>query len=162
MFNSNYYGYGYPQSYQQSVYNQNSNNSNVPQQVQTIQNTQPIIQNQNVNWVRVSGIDEVKGHIVMPNQTVWFLDNNENIFYVKSADNLGTTTLKTYSFTEISDKINSKTLSPQTDINPSEYVRKDDIDDLIANKFLQLMDEYTNNKKSIEKENKQPKGGKNE
>ena len=44
---------------------------------------------QNVDWIRVSGIDGAKNQIVQPGQTVWMMDNNEPYFYVKSADNVG-------------------------------------------------------------------------
>ena len=36
---------------------------------------------QNVDWIRVSGIDGAKNQIVQPGQTVWMMDNNEPYFY---------------------------------------------------------------------------------
>lgn len=127
MYNSNYFqptysnmGYQQYQNYQQAYQPQNN------------------IRQSNVNWVQVNGIEGAKNHIVQPNTTIWLMDNNEQVFYVKTADNLGTTTLKIYQFTEISDKINSKPFSGQTDIDLSMYVKKSEIDDLIANKISQI------------------------
>lgn len=132
MYNSNYFQpYYYSQNYQPT----NQLNQNLYQQQTQQQNN---FQNTNVNWVQVNGIEGAKSHIVQPNTTIWLMDNNEPVFYVKSADNLGTTTLKSYKFTEISDKIDSKTFSAQRDIDLSMYVKKSEIDDLIANKISQI------------------------
>lgn len=82
---------------------------------------------QNVNWIPVSGYQGAKDHIVQPNTTAWMMDNNEPVFYVKSADNLGTTTFKAYRFEEISEP--GQTVSvPQLDM--SKYVQRDEFEDL--------------------------------
>lgn len=130
MYNQNFYQPTYS-SYGFQTSGQNSYQNNFQQQNNNLNQS-------NVNWVQVNGIEGAKAHIVQPNATIWLMDNNEPVFYVKKADNLGTTTLKAYKFTEISDKINSNAFSPQSDINLSMYVRKDEIDDLIANKISQL------------------------
>lgn len=82
---------------------------------------------QNVNWIPVSGYQGAKDHIVQPNTTAWMMDNNEPVFYVKSADNLGTTTFKAYRFEEIVDP--GQTVStPQIDM--SKYVQRDEFESL--------------------------------
>lgn len=84
---------------------------------------------QNVNWIPVSGYQGAKDHIVQPNTTAWMMDNNEPVFYVKSADNLGTTTFKAYRFEEISEP--GQTVSaPQIDM--SQYVHRDEFESLKA------------------------------
>ena len=84
---------------------------------------------QNVNWIPVSGYQGAKDHIVQPNTTAWMMDNNEPVFYVKSADNLGTTTFKAYRFEEISEP--GQTVStPQIDM--SKYVQRDEFESLKA------------------------------
>lgn len=56
---------------------------------------------QNVSWIPVNGVQGAKDHIVQPGQTVWMMDNNAPVFYVKSADNMGTSSFKAYRFEEI-------------------------------------------------------------
>lgn len=55
----------------------------------------------NADFIPVSNIQQVREHIVQPNQMLYFMNNNVPEFYIKSADNFGTTQLKAYSFTEI-------------------------------------------------------------
>lgn len=55
----------------------------------------------NAEWIQVNGIQQVRDHIVQPNQQLWFMDNNTPTIYVKTADNFGTTQLKMYRIEEI-------------------------------------------------------------
>lgn len=57
----------------------------------------------NCEWIYVNGLSGVREHIVQPNQTLYFLDNNNPIFYKKVADNFGTAQIKAYRFTEITE-----------------------------------------------------------
>lgn len=82
---------------------------------------------QNVNWIPVSGYQGAKDHIVQPNTTAWMMDNNEPVFYVKSADNLGTTTFKAYRFEEIAEP-GQPMQTPQIDM--SKYVQRDEFESL--------------------------------
>lgn len=82
---------------------------------------------QNVNWIPVSGYQGAKDHIVQPNTTAWMMDNNEPVFYVKSADNLGTTTFKAYRFEEIAEP-GQPMQTPQIDM--SKYVQREEFDSL--------------------------------
>lgn len=95
--------------------------------------------NENMKWVAVNGIEGAKSHIVQPNSTCWMLDNNESKFYVKSADAYGVTTLKAFEFTEITNKNDFKEVSKESNINLSEYIKKSEIDEIIANKIQQIM-----------------------
>lgn len=55
----------------------------------------------NAEWIFVNGIQQVREHIVQPNQTLYFMDNNSPAIYCKTADNFGTTQLKAYRLEEI-------------------------------------------------------------
>jgi hypothetical protein len=82
---------------------------------------------QNVNWIYVTGAQDARDHIVQPNQTAWMMDNNEQKFYLKNADALGTTSFKAYRFEEITD---GQTAAPQ--IDPTMYVSRAEFDELKA------------------------------
>jgi hypothetical protein len=56
---------------------------------------------QNVNWIPVGGYDDVRGIMVQPGVTVWAMDNNEPIFYVKTADQMGVCTIDAYRYERI-------------------------------------------------------------
>ena len=56
---------------------------------------------QNVNWIPVGGYDDVRGIMVQPGATVWAMDNNEPIFYVKTADQMGVCTIDAYRYERI-------------------------------------------------------------
>lgn len=55
----------------------------------------------NAEFIPVSSVQQVREHIVQPGQTLYFMNNNVTEFYVKTADNFGTTQLKAFSFAEI-------------------------------------------------------------
>lgn len=69
----------------------------------------------NADFIYVNGINQVREHIVQPNQSLYFMDNNAPIFYIKIADSFGTTQLKSYRFEEINpdseEKIAENTIS---------------------------------------------------
>lgn len=83
----------------------------------------------NVNWIRVSDIESAKSQVVQPNTTIWLMNTNEPVFYVKSADSLGVGTLKAYKFEEI--PLDSKEVQ-------REFVTKEEIDNIIENKINEL------------------------
>lgn len=66
-------------------------------------------QKTNCQWIPVNGISQVQDHIVQPNQQLYFLDNNNPIFYVKSADGFGTAKTEAYRFEKINDEPEIKT-----------------------------------------------------
>jgi hypothetical protein len=98
------------------------------QQFQQNYMPQPQIQPMpNVTWIPVSGLQGAKEHIVQPNSTAWLMDNNETVFYVKSSDALGVTTLKAYRFQEIGlDSTNAQ----QSQINLDQFVQREEFDRL--------------------------------
>lgn len=124
----NQYFQPYPPQYQ--PYGMTSQDRLLQMQQQMNNQMQAPIQQpttQNVNWIPVSGYQGAKDHIVQPNTTAWMMDNNEPVFYVKSADNLGTTTFKAYRFEEISEP-GQPMQTPQIDM--SKYVQRDEFESL--------------------------------
>lgn len=91
---------------------------------------------QNVDWIRVSGIDGAKNQIVQPGQTVWMMDNNEPYFYVKSADNVGSCTFRIFQFAEVQEVAPEQPEQPQIDL--SQYVQRGEFEKLKA-----LIEQFT-------------------
>lgn len=119
----------YNNGYNQNSYNNQSNNA----------------QQQNVTWIQVNGITGAKEHIVQPNQTAWLMDNNDSVFFVKSADNLGVTTLKCYKFFEIN--VNEK-----EEVKNNNYVSIEAFNDL-QNRFNNLEQMLINNNQNTSNTN---------
>ena len=100
----------------------------------------------NADFIYVSNIQQVREHIVQPNQMLYFMNNNEPEFYIKTADNFGTTQLKAYRFSEIA--LNGSNLSVATmgnEITRSEF-------DELKNGFKTLSERVE--KISVKKEDK--------
>lgn len=135
--NSNYNSYptNY-MNYQPSYMNNQQRMSQLPQYPQY--NNQNNIPNQNVTWIQVNGIAGAKEHIVQPNQTAWLMDNNDSVFFVKSADNLGVTSLKCYKFFEIDPQTTQTT-------QDNDYVSMKDFNAL-QSRISQLEAYITNSK----------------
>lgn len=59
-------------------------------------------QQQNNSLLRVTGYEGAKAFQMMPNSSVALFDANQDVFYIKSSDAGGFSTIKAYSFTEYS------------------------------------------------------------
>lgn len=130
----------------QSFYSQPQQNYAQPSVQPTSQSAQAA---PNVNWVYVSGIDGAKNQIVQPGGTVWMMDNNEPYFYVKSVDNVGSSTFRIFQFAEMADVATEQAAQPQ--IDPSQYVQRSEFDELKAR-----LDKLTNTQaKRPQKANKE-------
>lgn len=79
------------------------------------------LQGQIKSLTRVNGIEGAKAYQVAPRETVALFDGNDDVFYVKSADDGGFPTIKAYRFAEI-DPTGSK---PTND-----YVTKSEFEEL--------------------------------
>lgn len=66
-----------------------------------IPNAQNGLQGQIKNLTRVNGLEGAKAFQIMPRETVALFDGNDDIFYIKSADDGGFPTIKAYRFAEI-------------------------------------------------------------
>jgi len=112
----------------QSFYDQQQGGSWGRQSAQGTQQSQT--SSQNVNWIYVSGVDGAKNQIVQPGQTAWMMDNNEPYFYVKSVDNVGSSTFRIFQFAEVQEIQPEQAVQPQIDL--SQYVQRDEFDALKA------------------------------
>lgn len=106
-------------------------------------NAQNGAQGQIKSLTRVNGIEGAKAYQVMPRETVALFDGNDDIFYVKSADDGGFPTIKAYRFSEI-DLTGAK---PTND-----YVTKSEFEELkkeVQNYAEQFVSKSKPTKKSI-------------
>ena len=100
-------------------------------------------QGQIKSLTKVNGIEGAKAYQVMPRETVALFDGNDDIFYVKSADDGGFPTIKAYRFSEI-DLTGAK---PTND-----YVTKSEFEELkkeVQNYAEQLVPKSKPTKKSV-------------
>lgn len=86
-----------------------------------IPNSQNGLQGQIKSLTRVNGLEGAKAFRVMPRETVALFDGNDDIFYIKSADDGGFPTIKAYRFAEI-DLTGAKPTN--------EYVTKSEFEEL--------------------------------
>lgn len=152
MYNYNNYPSNY-MNYQPSYANAQQRLNQLQQQYPQY-NTQPNIPNQNVTWIQVNGINGAKEHIVQPNQTAWLMDNNDSVFFVKTADNLGVTTLKCYKFFEIDPQSNQNTTNNDyvsiKDFNALQ-ARLNQLETYITNMKQEPQEKPVNSKQQIKK-----------
>nr|DAG32043.1 MAG TPA: hypothetical protein [Bacteriophage sp.] len=64
-------------------------------------NYQNALQGQIKSLTRVNGLEGAKAFQIMPRETVALFDGNDDIFYIKSADDGGFPTIKAYRFAEV-------------------------------------------------------------
>lgn len=86
-----------------------------------IPNSQNGLQGQIKSLTRVNGLEGAKAFQVMPRETVALFDGNDDIFYIKSADDGGFPTIKAYRFAEIDLTGNKPT---------NDYVTKSEFEEL--------------------------------
>lgn len=84
-------------------------------------NYQNGLQGQIKSLTRVNGLEGAKAFQIMPRETVALFDGNDDIFYIKSADDGGFPTIKAYRFAEI-DLTGAKPTN--------EYVTKSEFEEL--------------------------------
>ena len=81
-------------------------------------------QNHNgINWVQ--GIEGAKAFQMVPSSNAVLLDSdNDGIFYIKVADNVGMCSLRTFKFEEITN-------APSGNVDLTGYVKKDELAALV-------------------------------
>ena len=84
----------------------------------------------NVNWIQVAGIEGARNQIVQPGHTIWMMDNNNPIFYVKAVDNMGSATFKAFQFAEIVPEPPKPTQNEQN-TTPPDYVTRAEFEALL-------------------------------
>ena len=133
MLNTNYFGASqYPQGYTQPY-------------------TTPYYQaTQKTSAVTYASEDEIRAYILQPNTQVWAIDRERPFFYIKTADNLGRSTLTKYKFEEF---VETAEATPKT-----EYLTKGDIAGLATD-----LETLKTRFKTLEEKISKPKvGGTNE
>lgn len=68
--------------------------------------------------VTVNNFEEAKAYPVMYNNSELLMDNNQDVFYVKSVDGLGKVTIKTYRFEQIE---NEKPMTPEDFVTKAQF-----------------------------------------
>ena len=81
----------------------------------------------NIVWVQ--GIEGAKAWQLSPNSMVILLDSEvEGKMYIKVSDNIGMSSLRIFNYTE---EIPSSAVTINNDLDLSQYVRKDELNNLI-------------------------------
>ena len=77
--------------------------------------------NNDTNLIFVNGLEGARGYRIRPQQTVLLVDSTQSRIYLKSTDNLGIETIKTYSISEVENKeetdVETRLDSIETNIN---------------------------------------------
>lgn len=73
--------------------------------------------------ISVNSFEEAKNYPVMFNNTELLMDNNKDVFYVKSVDSLGKVSLATYKFEKVENEL------PMT---PDNFVTKEQFNSLTS------------------------------
>ena len=115
-----YQNYGYQPSYQQP--------QQVVQSQQQYQQQYMPTTSVPFNEVRFATLKEAEAYIVVPNTKVMFMDRDNSVFYIKSADSLGKSTLEGFKYTRLD---NSPSESVSLDFDPKDFVKTQDL-----NKYL--------------------------
>ena len=81
----------------------------------------------NILWV--NGIEGAKAWQLNPNSMAILLDSeNEGKMYIKVSDNIGISNLRIFNYTE---ELNTPSVATNNDLDLSQYVRKDELQNLI-------------------------------
>ena len=84
----------------------------------------------NIVWVQ--GIEGAKAWQLNPNSMVILLDSEaEGKMYIKVSDNIGMSSLRIFNYTEELPKSNNSDVTINNDLDLSQYVKKDELIDLI-------------------------------
>lgn len=152
-FGSNGFYNPYQPSYQPSQFQGSQGQINGSQTQYTQQNTNEMP----IQGVKLVNADEARAYIVMPNTRVMLMDRNNSIFYIKSADSLGQSTLEAYEFKRIDNSNNvpqEKAETPNIDLE--QFVKKDEIknvvtEDKLSTELKTVKDELSNKIEELKK-----------
>ena len=103
------------------------------QQFQPFQQAQPPMQGQTPRSnVQYAAEDEIKAYVLMPNTQMLALDKEKPIFYIKTADGAGRSTLVVYEYKKVGDApvARADTVEYATKSDLAEYATKQDIAEL--------------------------------
>lgn len=115
------------------TYNYGQRNYGTSYMPQPIVPTQPIQQQPADFPIRFANIEEAKGFIVMPNQRQFFINNEKNELYIKSADGLGQSYFDEYILTRKDKQGETAVIEPSKVV---DSVTKDDIKDFVSKEYV--------------------------
>ena len=130
MYNNSYFGNSGYANQMYSSYPQNYSSYQQPQMAQR-QMPQQTYMPQDVpfNDIKFVTADEAKAYIVMPNTKVMLMDRDKSIFYIKSADAMGKSTLEGFKYSKIDE---NSTETQTAEFDTKEFVKIDDLKDFIT------------------------------
>ena len=108
--------------------------------------------NNDTNLIFVNGLEGARGYRIRPQQTILLVDSTQSRIYLKSTDNLGIETMKTYSITEVENK---ETTDVETRLDKIEDNLTKIMETISNNKGDKLNE--SNNAVNESKQTKQPK-----
>lgn len=86
--------------------------------------------NNGITWVQ--GIEGAKAFQLMPNSNTLLMDSeNDGIFYIKTSDNVGMCSLRTFKFEELQTLCKK----PENNVDLAQYVTKDELDEILNKRF---------------------------
>lgn len=117
-----------------------------PTLAQNVVTNSPPQTNQGLIWV--CGETGAKSYLVAPNNTVLLMDSEGNRFYLKSCDNAGMPTLKTYEYKEVTQQ---QSVPVQTQV---DYVTREEYTTLESkyNDLVEKIEELSKERKTVKKE----------
>ena len=82
------------------------------------------------NLLKVTGPESAKAYQVGPNSSVVLFDANEPIFYLKSTDDSGFATLRTFEFSEKAPDVIDVQAAKPDPVDTSAFATKEDVDSI--------------------------------
>ena len=147
------YGTGYMPNYPQQNYSYGTNYAYGtgyspvvgPQQLQYTSATPSVSQQTGgIVCYPIKGEEAANAYLVAPNQSVWLIDMEKGVFYIKTADSNGVPfPLRIFDYKERMPKSEE---SPQIDI--TEYVTKSDLKQMFNDFKTSMRKEYKNARES--------------
>lgn len=132
------FSYGYPQYNPNMGYQQFQQNMGQPQQ----QMMQPQQQGNDMPFAEVlfGNLKEAEARVVYPNKSICFVNNALGEIYVKSADNMGNQSFRTYKDTGFEQKIEES----KPEIDTKSFIKREELKDYITFDDLNRLNEHIN------------------
>lgn len=83
--------------------------------------------------IKFLNAEQIKAYIVLPNTKEMLIDKENSMAYIVSADNMGNSTIKKYSFVDLNEE------EKQTKLDMSDYVKTSDLDKFVQKADLQTL-----------------------
>lgn len=133
-----------------NYYNMYGNNryAQPMQQIPQPSPPQPAQEMTNCDFIKVSGPKQVADYIVNGGWTVYFLDNNKPIMYVKKAREFGPTTVRYYKIEEIDSAELERMINDDPITGNHERVQQPNQDILVSREEFDLMKQELQDYKS--------------